>query len=121
MVDAMATKGEREAAILVWNYHDVDQPAAAAATTVIITGIPASVHHVLVTHYRIDEWHSNAYTVWEAMSSPQHPPAEQYAELKRKDGLQLLNSPEWMDVVNEEVKVSTEMPRQSITLLHLKW
>jgi xylan 1,4-beta-xylosidase len=44
----------------VWNYYDVDQPAAAAPTTVIITGIPANVHRVLVTHYRIDELHSNA-------------------------------------------------------------
>jgi len=76
---------------------------------------------VLVTHYRIDDTYSNAYTAWKAMGSPQHPTTAQYAELKSKDGLQLLTSPEWLDVVNGQLKVSTEMPRQSISLLHLKW
>ncbi len=120
-IDAMATKGDHEAAVLVWNYHDVDEPAAAAPTTVAIGGIPSGVHRVLVMHYRIDDAHSNAYAVWKAMGSPQHPTAEQYAELKSKDGLQLLTSPAWMDVTDGEVKVTTEMPRQSISLIHVKW
>jgi xylan 1,4-beta-xylosidase len=120
-IDAMATKGDREAAVLLWNYHDVDEPAPAAPTTVTISGLPAGVHRVLVTHYRIDQTHSNAYTVWKAMGSPQNPTTEQYAELKSKDGLQLLTSPQWVDAVNGAIKVSTEMPRQSVSLLHVKW
>jgi xylan 1,4-beta-xylosidase len=120
-IDAMATKGDREAAVLLWNYHDVDEPAPAAPTTVTISGLPANVHRVLVTHYRIDQTHSNAYTVWKAMGSPQHPTTEQYAELKSKDGLQLLTSPQWVDAVNGAIKVSTEMPRQSVSLLHVSW
>ena len=120
-IDAMATRGDREAAVLLWNYHDVDEPASAAPTTLRIDGIPANVHRVLVTHYRIDDTQSNAYTAWKAMGSPQHPTTAQYAELKSRDGLQLLTSPEWLDVVNGQLKVSTEMPRQSISLLHLKW
>jgi xylan 1,4-beta-xylosidase len=120
-IDAMATTGDREAAVLVWNYDDVDEPAPATPTTVTISGLPATVHRALVAHYRIDETHSNAYTVWKAMGSPQQPTTEQYAELKSKDGLQLLTSPQWVDVVNGAIKVSTEMPRQSISLLHVKW
>ncbi len=120
-VDAMATKGEREAAALVWNYHDVDQPAPAAPVTVTITGVPATVHRALLLHYRIDDTHSNAYTVWKAMGSPQQPTTEQYKQLKASDGLQLLTSPQWVDVIGGSVKVSTEMPRQSISLLSLKW
>jgi xylan 1,4-beta-xylosidase len=120
-IDAMATRGDREAAVLLWNYHDVDEPASASLTTLRIEGIPVNVHRVLVTHYRIDDTHSNAYTAWKAMGSPQHPTTAQYAELKSHDGLQLLTSPEWLDVVNGQLKVSTEMPRQSISLLHLKW
>ena len=120
-VDAMATKGVSDAAVLLWNYHDVDGPAAAAPVTVTITSLPATVRRVLVTHYRIDDTHSNAYTVWKAMGSPQHPTTEQYAELKSKDGLQLLTSPDWVDVVDGKVTVSTEMPRQSVSLLQVKW
>jgi xylan 1,4-beta-xylosidase len=120
-IDAMATRGGREAAVLLWNYHDVDEPASAAQTAITIRGIPVSVYRVLLTHYRIDETHSNAYTAWKAMGSPQHPTTAQYAELKSKDGLQLLTSPTWLDVVNGQLNVNTEMPRQSISLLRLEW
>ena len=120
-IDAMATKGDREAEVLLWNYDDIDEPAPATPTTVAIEGLPANVSRVLVTHYRIDDTHSNAYTVWKAMGSPQHPTTEQYAELKSKDGLQLLTSPEWMDVAHGEIKIDTVMPRQSVSLLEVKW
>ena len=120
-VDAFATKSDREAAVLVWNYHDVDGPAEAVPTRISISGVPASVHRVLLEHYRIDDTHSNSYTVWKAMGSPQHPTTAQYAELQSAGQLQLLTSPEWADVVNGQIKVSTDMPRQGISLLHLKW
>jgi xylan 1,4-beta-xylosidase len=120
-VDALATRGDREAAVLVWNYHDVDGPAEASSTTVTIAGEPAAVHRVLLEHYRLDATHSNAYTVWLAMGSPQHPTARQYAELKAAGQLQLLTSPAWVDVVDGAVKVTTEMPRQGISLLRVTW
>jgi len=120
-IDALATRDTSEAAVMLWNYHDVDEPAAASPTTVTISGLPANAQRVLVIHYRIDDTHSNAYTVWKAMGSPQHPTGEQYAELKSKDGLQLLTSPVWMDVADGSITVTTQMPRQSISLLQVKW
>jgi len=120
-VDAFATRSAREAAVLVWNYHDVNQPAPATPTTVTVRGIPKGIERVLLEHYRIDDTHSNAYTVWQKMGSPQHPTAQQYVELQSAGQLQLLASPAWLDVNHGEVKISTEMPRQGISLLHLKW
>jgi len=120
-VDAMATKGGNSAAVLLWNYHDVDEPAAPSPTTITIANLPSDARRILVLHYRIDETHSNAYTAWKAMGSPQHPTSEQYAELKSKDGLQLMTSPEWLDAVDGKITVSTTMPRQSISLLQLQW
>ena len=120
-VDALATRGEREAAVLVWNYHDVDAPAALTPATVTIDGVPAKVHRVLLEHYRLDDTHSNAYTAWKAMGSPQHPTASQYAALKEAGQLQLLTSPQWLDVTDGKVRVATEMPRQGISLLRLRW
>jgi len=120
-VDALATKAEHEAAVLVWNYHDVDGAADAAPASVTIGGIPAGVHRVLLEHYRIDDTHSNAYTVWKAMGSPQHPTTQQYAHLRDAGQLELLTSPVWLEVANGQVVVRTELPRQGISLLHLKW
>ncbi len=120
-IDALATKADREAAVLVWNYHDVDAAAEPTPTTVTIGGIPANVHRVLLEHYRIDDTHSNAYTAWKAIGSPQHPSASEYAALKAAGQLELLTSPCWLDVQNGQVRVTTEMPRQGISLLNLKW
>ncbi len=74
-----------------------------------------------VSHYRIDDTHSNAYTVWKAMGSPQNPSPAQYAELKSKDGLQLLESPRWVDVQKGAITVSTDLPHHAISLLYLDW
>jgi xylan 1,4-beta-xylosidase len=120
-VDALATKAEREAAVLVWNYNDVDGAANPVPVSVTINGIPSTVHRVLLEHYRLDDTHSNAYTVWQAMGSPQHPTAKQYAELQAAGQLQMLTSPDWLDVTDGHVVVSTSLPRQGSSLLHLKW
>ena len=120
-VDALATKSATQAAVMLWNYHDVDVPGPEAPTTLTVTGLPATAKRVLVTHYRIDNQHSNAYTVWKAMGSPQHPTTEQYAQLKEQDGLQLMTSPAWTDASNGAVKIETVMPRQSISLLTISW
>jgi xylan 1,4-beta-xylosidase len=120
-VDALATKGDREAAVLAWNYHDVDGAAEAVPTTITIVGIPAGVHRVLLQHYRVDDTHSNSYTVWQAMGSPQQPTTKQYAELQAAGQLELLTSPVWLDVSDGQVKVTTDLPRQGISLLHLNW
>jgi xylan 1,4-beta-xylosidase len=120
-VDAFATKGTREAAVMVWNYHDDDLPAAGAPVKVTIAGIPAGVSKVLLQHYRIDDTHSNSYTVWKKMGSPQSPTPEQYARLKEAGQLELLSSPEWLDVTDGKVTIATALPRQATSLMHLKW
>lgn len=126
-VDALATAEERQAAVMVWNYHDDDVPAAGAPVRVTVAGIPAGVKRVLLEHYRIDETHSNSYTVWKQMGSPQAPTAEQYQRLKDAGKLELLNSPEWMDVKEwldanwGSVTIELELPRQATSLLRLSW
>ena len=120
-IDAFATKAEHEAAVMLWNYHDDDVAAPAADVKVTITDIPVGVKKVLLEHYRIDDTHSNAYTVWKAMGSPQSPTPEQYAQLKAAGQLELLTSPEWLDVSNGKVTIGTSLPRQATSLMHLKW
>jgi xylan 1,4-beta-xylosidase len=120
-VDAFATKAAHEAAVMLWNYHDDDLPAPGAAVQVTVAGIPVGVKKVLLEHYRIDDTHSNSYTVWKAMGSPQAPSAEQYARLQEAGQLQLLNSPEWLDVSDGKVTIGTDLPHQATSLMRLKW
>jgi xylan 1,4-beta-xylosidase len=89
--------------------------------TVQVDGLPLGVRRALLQEYRIDATHSNAYTVWLGMGSPQKPTAEQIAELKARGGLELLASPEWVDVAKGRVVVKTMLPRESIELMRLSW
>jgi xylan 1,4-beta-xylosidase len=120
-VDALATHANREAAVLVWNYHDADASADPSPTTVTISGLPPGVRRVLLEHYRLDDTHSNSYTAWKAIGSPQHPTAAQYEKLKAAGQLELLTSPTWLDVDDGQVKVAMDLPRQASSLLHLSW
>ena len=120
-IDALATKSARNMAVMLWNYHDDDLPGASVPVQVMIEGIPAGVSKVLVEHYRIDELHSNAYTAWKAMGSPQSPTDGQYARLREAGQLELLTSPEWVDVSGHMVTIETELPRQAASLLRLAW
>ncbi|HVT97312.1 MAG TPA: hypothetical protein VHE33_07365 [Acidobacteriaceae bacterium] len=120
-VDALATRHDRGAEVLVWNYHDEDQPAPDTPTQLTIRGIPPGVQRVLLQNYRIDATHSNAYTIWKQMGLPQQPTTEQYAKIRAEEGLQLLDSPQWLNVSDGAVRISTLMPRQSVSLLALSW
>ena len=120
-VDAFATKADREAAVMVWNYHDDDVSAPVADVRVTVAGIPAGVKRVMLEHYRIDDTHSNAYTAWKSMGSPQSPTPEQYVQLKQAGQLQPLTPPAWLAVDHGTVTIETSLPRQAVSLLHIKW
>ena len=120
-VDALATHEGRQAAILLWNYHDAEEGGTVEPVSLKVAGIPSSIHRVLVHEYRIDETHSNAYTAWKEMGSPQQPTAEQYKKLKEAEGLQLIKSPQWVDAKDGAAHLSTIMPRSSVSLLVLSW
>jgi xylan 1,4-beta-xylosidase len=120
-IDGMATRADREMAVLVWNYHDDERGAAAAAVRVAMNGIPKSAAHVLVQHYRIDDEHSNAYTVWKQIGSPQQPSPEQYARLEAAGQLQLLGSPEWRQPQDGRLALDFMLPRHGVSLIRLTW
>jgi xylan 1,4-beta-xylosidase len=107
--------------VLLWNYHDDDVPAADAPLRLTITGLPASAQRVLLSHYRIDRDHSNSYSVWKEMGSPQKPTAEQYSHLESAGQLELLESPRWLGTKSGEVEVSFALPRQAVSLVQVSW
>ena len=120
-INVQATRSERTINAMVWNYHDDDVAAAAARISLSVAGVPAGVSRALVRHYRIDEKHSNAYTVWKAMGSPQKPTAEQYAALEAAGQLQMLSSPAWVAPRNGSVQLDFELPRQGVSLVQVSW
>ncbi|PYR78711.1 MAG: beta-xylosidase, partial [Acidobacteria bacterium] len=118
-VAAFATADARSAAVLVWNYHDDDLPGAASEVDLTISGLPAE--RASLTHYRVDADHSNAYTVWQQIGSPQSPTAAQLTRLEAAGRLQTLGPPSRVALTAHRVAVSFSLPRQAVSLVKLDW
>jgi xylan 1,4-beta-xylosidase len=120
-VDGLAARGGRQVTVLLWNYQDDEASAAELPVQLIIAGLPTGASRILVKHYRIDQSHSNSYTVWKTMASPQSPTAEQSQSLKAAGQLQLLESPRWIESKEGAVRLDFPMPGESVSLVELSW
>lgn len=118
-IDALAAGGEHEITALIWHYHDDLVPAPDAPVQLTVNGVPNK--RLLVRHYRIDQQHSNAYTLWQQLGSPQQPTPAQYAQLEAAGQLQLLTSPEYVNAKNGQVELKFALPRQAVSLVQVSW
>lgn len=118
-VAALAVAGKGQLAVLVWHYHDDDVPGDAAAVQVGLKGLPWKDGPVRVREYRIDETHSNAFTVWKGMGAPTAPNDEQYARLKAA-GQMAEMPPAELEVKQGSTELMVVLPRQSVVLLICK-
>jgi xylan 1,4-beta-xylosidase len=120
-IDALAARSDHKISVLVWNYSDNDVSGPAANVNLNVLGLPASSKRLLIHHYRIDQDHSNAYTVWKTMGASQTPSAEEHEKLEAAGQLQLLESPRWIDTHANAATIDFELPRQGISLVELSW
>ena len=120
-VDALAAQGDHEVTVMIWNYRDEEALAAQTDAQLSVVGLPMNATRSLVRHYRIDQNHSNSYTVWMAMGSPQSPSREQYEVLKAAGQLQLLDSPRWLESKDGVLKLDFPLPGESVSLVELSW
>jgi xylan 1,4-beta-xylosidase len=117
-VSALASVGDDgRIAILMWHYHDDDIPGPAASVDLTIGGLANAGRDVLVTEYRVDENHSNAYAEWKRLGSPQEPTAEQYARLEQAGALAAAGPPRPARVDGGEVVLPVVLPRQAVVLI----
>ncbi len=120
-IDSLAVRSDHRLAVMIWNYHDDDVQAEPQPIEVVISGLTSAGNRVLVQHYRIDQGHSNAYTAWKEMGSPQHPSPAQRTVLEAAGQLQTLDSPRWLTIRNGTVKFDFPLPRNAVSLLEVSW
>jgi xylan 1,4-beta-xylosidase len=117
-VGVLAARDADGLSIMVWHYHDDDLPGPEAAVELSIDGWGSN--QGTITHYRVDEEHSNSFTAWKRMGSPQEPTAEQYAELQDSMKLAKLASPGKMTSDGHKLQVKFTLPRAGVSLLVLE-
>jgi xylan 1,4-beta-xylosidase len=118
-VSAMATLDRNKVCVLLWHYHDDDLPGAAADVELAVSGLPADTRSARVSGFRVDEEHSNAFTAWKRMGSPQKPTAEQYATLEQAGKLATLGETQVVKIEGGKAVLKTKLPRQAVALLVL--
>lgn len=73
----------------------------------------------VIRHYRIDKLHSNAYTEWIGQDKPKYPTKEQYAAIKSKDGLKLLEPVSKIQLNAGKLCIKFALPTHAISLLEI--
>ena len=121
-VGVLATHAPKRIAVMVWHYHDDDLAGPDAGVKLAVAGLPANLASARLSHYRIDQQHSNAYAAWLRMGSPIAPDPAQYAALKKASGLASLESSPATTAVKDGVAtLEFSLPRQAVSLLLLEW
>ena len=118
-IGALASVDKKTAAVMVWNYHDLDVKSAAEPVQLNIDGVPAK--SVTLTHYTIDSTHSNSYEVWKSMGSPKSPTSAQIATLEKAGQLATVGKPSKKPVTGGKLVVDISLPRQAVSLIKLDW
>jgi xylan 1,4-beta-xylosidase len=118
-IGVLATKDKRSAAVMIWNYHDLDVKGSAEEVIVHINDVAAK--KVTLTHYRIDDTHSNSYEHWKQLGAPQNPTAGQISELIAAGQLKTIGKPQLLNTESKKLTLNINLPRQGVSLLKLDW
>jgi xylan 1,4-beta-xylosidase len=118
-ISALATADAHSASVLVWNYHNDALSAPPAEVELTLQGLATA--KAQVQHYRIDDDHSNAYTAWQALGSPQQVSAAQRATLEQAGQLAQLTAPASVSLQNGRTVLHFALPRHGVSLLRLTW
>jgi len=120
-VAALASLDRNKLWVLAWHYHDEDVSGPAADVELTLGGLPLADGEANLQHFRIDEDHSNAFSAWMRMGSPQQPSLEQYAELEKAGRLAMMGFSKTVGVTNSRATLRLNLPRQAVSLLEFTW
>jgi len=120
-ITGIATLEKQRLSVIVWNYHDQEIAVPATNVGMVITGLPPAANRPTVHHYRIDQRHSNAYTAWLEMESPQQPTPEQYRRLVAEGHLQEFTPAEKKSANQGELRITFPLPRHAVSLIQISW
>jgi xylan 1,4-beta-xylosidase len=116
-VAAVASRDGGRISVLIWHYHDDDIAGDDAAISLEVSGLGRITTPATLTHYRVDERHSNSYAEWKRRGSPNAPDQKVYAELERAGGLQLVEPAQSVRIERGRARIGFDLPRQGVSLI----
>jgi len=114
-----ALNGAKSLEVLLYNHHDDWDRKDEVEVEVEVENLPFNGDGLTLQHYRVDATHSNAYAEWVRQGKPMYPAPGQYAAIKARDGLELVEPPQKVLLMDGKVKLSFRLPVHGISLLVL--
>jgi xylan 1,4-beta-xylosidase len=119
-VDALATIDADTMYVLLWNYHDDENKKTEAWIKLNLENVGAK--QATVESYLVDKNHSNAYTAWQNMGSPQQPSKQQIIKLEEIGHLKRNNAGQKFEIDNNgTLNYHFKLQGQAVTLLEVSW
>ncbi len=115
-VSAFASKSGNSIYIMAWHYHDDDTTGLSARVNLNLSGLDFINGKCKVERYLIDESHSNSYTAWKEMGSPQDPDHKQKEILLGKSMLQKTGYEGPLKITNGILTFEDVLDRQAVAL-----
>ena len=114
-INGLATRHGDAIQIMVYNFNQnvTDRESEKAE---LIVRLPSSKLYRL-SHYRIDETHSNAYSVWKSLGKPLIPNNDQMNQIRSREGLELLEPVSTIRPSNNNFSIPLVLPHHSVSLL----
>ncbi len=117
-ISGFATLSDNTLSILIYHQHDDWGATGEVEITLEVENLPF-LNDLVFVHYRIDGEHSNAYAEWVRQGKPIYPTPEQYAAIKTRDGLEMLEPPQKLTVNGSKINLKFPLPVHGISLLSI--
>lgn len=118
-IGGFATRGPHgETQILIYSHHDDPDGNRQTPVELCVQGYHDQTG-LQVRHYRIDQSHSNAYTEWLQAGKPLYPQESDYAQIKRRDDLELLEPCTVLDSADNRLVLHFSMPEHAVSLIEI--
>ena len=118
-IHGLATKdGDQKLATIIYHFNQWDETSA--DTTVFDVDLSfrnISFADFKMDHYRIDKTHSNGYTVWKSLRSPEEPTNEQISQLQKRDDLEIIESGINKTAPDGSFNMSVKLPANGVSLI----
>lgn len=120
-VDGIATtSGNKSVEILLFCHHDDWDVKGEYDVEVDVVNLPFANSKATLTHYRIDQNHSNAYAEWVRQGRPSYPNSAQTRAIKSREGLELYEPKTEVTLLGGKFRRTITLPVHAISLLILK-
>lgn len=120
LISGIATVSEDNSIqIMIFNHHDDWENKNENEVEIKVENLNPETF-LKLTHYRVDENHSNAYLEWVKQGKPRYPSKDQYETIKSQDKLKIIETITLQTNQDGTLNIHFNMPVHAISLILLE-